>query len=282
MTEFNFNGYHMHYTDSAAESPTYAPVIVFVHGFASSSKVYTGQIKYFLPTYRCIALDLFGHGKSDSPLPPSVDPDFYSLSSYGKSIIALLSHLSVEKATFIGWSLGSVISITIALTSPHVVDNLILVGTAPVFFVQEDDNDFPAVRLSKAPFLDNIKNQYETFYEPFVVQQYPEANGDLRPDYVVQAVSDAASMKSDVGYTIVNICSDADFRPFLQDIKARTLIVNGVDDAYIPVLAGKYMKEKMKECSFISYEECGHVPFAGPTAERFSTDVAAFLKHGKS
>ena len=282
MMEFTFSGYSLHYTDSITESPTNAPVIVFIHGLASSSKVYAAQIKHFRHMYRCIALDLFGHGNSDSPSPISVGSEFYSLSSHAKSIMALLSHLAVETATFIGWSLGSIISLTIALAYPKILDNLILVATTPVFFIPEGD-DFPGLGPSEAAmFLDNVENHYEIFYEPFVLGQYPEAKElHPRPDYVEEAISDAASMLPDVIFQNVALSGNTDLRPSLREIKTRTLIINGSDDIYCQLSGAKWMAGVLEDCTFISYVHCGHVPFVGPFSERFSTDVAVFLKNGK-
>ena len=277
MTEFKSNGYRINYTDSISESPANSPVLVFVHGLVSSSKVYAGQINYFRQKYRCIAFDLFGHGKSDSPLPDSVDPDFYSLSSYAKSLVDLLSHLSIERATLIGWSLGSAISITVALTYPHVIENLILVATTPVFFLPEGD-DFPGFPHEEAKiFLNILKNDYHSFYEPFVLQQYPSVHP--LPSYVEEAIHDAASVNPEVAYSVVSLSGNTDFRQTLHNIKARTLIISGVDDPFCRLLAAKWMSENIEDSNFISYD-CGHVPFVGPYAERFSRDVAKFLEGG--
>ena len=280
MLEFKYDAHRIHYTDSAAGSTTTVPALVFIHGLASSSKIYASQIMYFRSKYRCIALDIFGHGNSDSPPPQSVDSDFYSLTGHAKVIVALLSHLSLEKVTFVGWSLGSAISITLALTYPQVVENLILVAAVPVFFTPEND-DFPGLPPSEAKiFLDHVKSQYITFSQSFVLQQYPEAVGIPRPDYVDEALCDAASMVPEVVYAIVKSSGSTDFRPVVHQIGARTLIVNGVDDPLCKLHAGKWMHERLPASSFISYVGCGHVPFVGPFAEKFSADVAAFLANG--
>jgi pimeloyl-ACP methyl ester carboxylesterase len=280
MPEFNYDTHRIHYTDSAAGSTATAPALVFIHGLASSSKIFAGQIMYFHSKYRCIALDIFGHGNSDFPPPESVDSDFYSLTGHAKVIIALLSHLSLEKVTFVGWSLGSAISITLALTYPQVVENLILVAAVPVFFTPEND-DFPGLPPSQAKiFLEQVKSQYTSFSQSFVLQQYPEVVGITRPDYVDEALCDAALMVPEVAYAVVKSSGSTDFRPVVHHIGARTLIVNGVDDPFCKLPAGKWMHERLPASSFISYAGCGHVPFVGPFAEKFSADVAAFLENG--
>ena len=282
MAEFLYNGRRIHYSDSRVEFPIEKPVIFFIHGLASSSRVFARQIEYFRTTYRCISLDLFGHGKSDSPSPESVGEDFYSLSNYSDSIIALLSHLSVEKATLLGWSLGSAIAFNIALSFPHIIENLILVAHTPVFFSAADHN-FPAFTPTEAKIIiDSFKKEGDTFFETFVAQQYPEAQGIDHPDYVEEAISDASALKPDVAHTVFKVNGYTDFRPVVHQIRARTLLVSGAEDKLCQLSAAKWMHESLEKSTLVSYAGCGHVPFVGPSAERFSRDVAKFLAHGIS
>jgi len=175
MPDFAYNGFVVHYTDTGFSDSRPGQAIVFIHGSCSSSRIFSHQLSRFQPGYRCIALDLFGHGKSSSPLPSSVGEQFYSLPSLAKSIISLLSYLSLDRATFVGWSLGNAISLTIARSYPAVVDNLVLIAASPTFFLHSEDDDFPGMRPSHVkPFLDHIRNDYDSFYKDFVSRQYPE------------------------------------------------------------------------------------------------------------
>jgi sigma-B regulation protein RsbQ len=244
-------------------------VIVFIHGWASSIKVYARLISHFRTEYRCVALDLLGHGTSDAPLPSSVGEDFYSFSGLAKSIVVLLSHLSIKRATFVGWSLGSGIALTIGLTYPQIVENLILVATSPVLFLPSDDDDFPAMPRSQVePFLTLVKTDYKAIYENFVLQEYPEATPESRPDYVTEAIDDAALLSPHIAHLLISLSGNTDFRERIHEVKARTLIINGSEDKLCPPSAGEWMHKHLGGESVLKvYESCGHVPFVGPTAE---------------
>jgi pimeloyl-ACP methyl ester carboxylesterase len=276
-TEFKFDGHRICYTDSGPTSS--APVIVFIHGWASSRKVYARLISHFRTEYRCVALDLLGHGESDAPLPSLAGEDIYSLSGLAKSIDVLLSHLSIKRATFVGWSLGSAIALTIGLTYPQIVENLILVATSPVLFLPSDDDDFPGMPRSQVePFLALVKTDYKAVYENFVLQEYPEATPESRPDYVTEAIDDAALLSPDIAHLLISLSGNTDFRERVHEVKARALIINGAEDKLCPPSAGEWMHEHLGgESVLMLYESCGHVPFAGPTAERFAHDMAVFL-----
>jgi pimeloyl-ACP methyl ester carboxylesterase len=126
--------------------------------------------------------------------------------------------------------------------------------------------------------LDLIKNDYTNLHQGFVVRQYPEATQAPYPDYVEEALRDAGSMSPDIAHAIISLSGNTDFRDAIHKIRARTLIINGSNDALCPISAGQWMRDRLGGVSFfIPYENCGHVPFVGRTAEKFNIDVAAFL-----
>jgi pimeloyl-ACP methyl ester carboxylesterase len=77
--------------------------VVFVHGNSSSSKTWLPLLDGdFGQTYRCVALDLPGHGGS----PAAVDPSTYSIPGYGSVVAEVAGALGLERAVYVGWSLG--------------------------------------------------------------------------------------------------------------------------------------------------------------------------------
>jgi pimeloyl-ACP methyl ester carboxylesterase len=283
MPDFAYSGFVVHYTDTGCHDSSPVPVLVFIHGSCSSSRIFSYQLRSFQPRYRCVALDLFGHGKSSSPLPSSVDEQFYSLPALAKSIVALLSHLSIDRATLVGWSLGNAISLTIAQSYPNIVENLVLIAASPVFFLRSEDDEFPGMRPSQVKsFLDLTRNDYEEFYKDFVSQQYPEDLYGLCNRYMEAGLEEASALAPEVIYSIVSLSGNTDFRDVISKIKARTMIINGTRDVFCPVSAGKWMREHMGGESFLRLYECGHVPFVGPTSDTFNDDVVNFLEQGTS
>jgi pimeloyl-ACP methyl ester carboxylesterase len=64
---------------------------------------------------RVICLDLLGHGRSDRP----TDMWRYSMTEYGREIVALLDHLEVESAVVLGTSLGANATLEAAVQAPE-------------------------------------------------------------------------------------------------------------------------------------------------------------------
>ena len=98
-------------------------VLVLVHGNFSSSYHYEPLYKAIPDTYRVLCPDLRGYGDSSYNTP--ID----SLHELADDVVAFVRALGVEKAVFIGWSLGGCVSQSIAARYPELVEKLILISS---------------------------------------------------------------------------------------------------------------------------------------------------------
>ncbi len=72
--------------------------------------------------YRVITLDLLGHGRSDRPN----DPKRYSMSDFGRQVVALLDHVGVDAAVVGGTSLGANATLEVAEHAPERLRGMVL------------------------------------------------------------------------------------------------------------------------------------------------------------
>jgi pimeloyl-ACP methyl ester carboxylesterase len=110
------------------QSPGNQRTVVFAHGNSSSSRTW-GQLMagQFGQRYRCLALDLPGHGRSA----PASNHSIYSLPGYAATLAAFARALAAEDAVIVGWSLGGHTAIETAPSLPEAAGFLIS-GTPPV------------------------------------------------------------------------------------------------------------------------------------------------------
>jgi pimeloyl-ACP methyl ester carboxylesterase len=71
---------------------------------------------------RVLTLDLLGHGSSERP----VDPQCYSMTEFGREVIALLDHLEVEEAVVMGSSLGANTALEAASHAPERLRGMVI------------------------------------------------------------------------------------------------------------------------------------------------------------
>ncbi|GAA0342326.1 alpha/beta hydrolase [Bacillus carboniphilus] len=88
----------MHYVRKGMGEP-----LVLIHGFLGTHRMFEKVIDTLAKTFDVIAIDLPGHGKSP------VSKDIQTVYDYAKEIVAFLQALDIDKATWIGHSLGGYI-----------------------------------------------------------------------------------------------------------------------------------------------------------------------------
>jgi pimeloyl-ACP methyl ester carboxylesterase len=101
--------------------------VVFVHGAGGSSSIWFKQLKAYKEEFNVLMVDLRGHGKSKGMLQKYYE-DEYSFQLASQDIIDVLNDAGIEKAHFVGVSLGTIIIRTIAEMQPDRVRSLVMCG----------------------------------------------------------------------------------------------------------------------------------------------------------
>jgi 4,5:9,10-diseco-3-hydroxy-5,9,17-trioxoandrosta-1(10),2-diene-4-oate hydrolase len=120
----NAGGYRVFYHRSGPATGTSAKTLILVHGFLLSHWAWRHVIPRLAQTYDVIALDLPGYGESDRPPPAEFH---YDAPAFMDAVVGVMDALSVEKATFMGHSMGGAISLYTAARRPERVERLVLV-----------------------------------------------------------------------------------------------------------------------------------------------------------
>jgi pimeloyl-ACP methyl ester carboxylesterase len=126
MPFYDHDGFHLHY-ETWRDGATKTPVLL-IHGFASNlgvNWVAPLWVKTLTESgHYVIAFDHRGHGKSSS----SRNPDDYAPQRMANDALALLDHLGVSQAHFMGYSMGARVSAFAALTRPSRIKSLCFGG----------------------------------------------------------------------------------------------------------------------------------------------------------
>lgn len=105
-----------------------APVVLCVHGFASSTRdnwVDTGWVRDLTRAgYRVLALDQRGHGASDKPH----DPRDYALRTLAGDVEVVMDTYLVDTAFYVGYSLGARVGWEVAIDLPRRAARVLLGG----------------------------------------------------------------------------------------------------------------------------------------------------------
>ena len=109
--------------------------LVLIHGAGDNLEMWYHQVPVLSRRYRVITPDTRGHGQTESPEARSSVPVFV------EDVHELTKAVGIEKAYFLGYSMGGGIAIGLALKYPETVGALILantpIGSPPsAFFIE--------------------------------------------------------------------------------------------------------------------------------------------------
>ena len=111
--------------------------LVLLHGGVDPSQTFGTPLAAMARTHEVIAIHMRGHGHStdtDAPWTTEIMAD---------DVAAVLAHLGIGKASFMGYSLGAGVALQVAFRHPELVDKLVSVSVD-----YRTNDDYPEVRAA--------------------------------------------------------------------------------------------------------------------------------------
>jgi pimeloyl-ACP methyl ester carboxylesterase len=265
------DGVRVHYQEAGDK---HAPALVLIHGFASSTLVWSNVfLKFAQAGYRVIASDLLGYGYSDKPRNGE-----YTIAGQAKLLTRLLDALSIPRAIFVGSSYGGAVAATCALDYADQVERLILVGAVN----NNRPLAFKLMRLFGSPLFGDVvsplligsrrllRRRMKQVYDrhEWVLD---ERRVDARHLPLRAAGTQRAIIRTVRGWDAERISRDAHL------ITQPTLLLWGETDQEIPLADGERLHAEIPGSRLIVFLECGHLPHE-EYPEAFTNVVIDFCK----
>lgn len=141
--KLNLNGINHHVVIDESKLDAKKIPVLFLHGFTGSAEDWQFIFDKIPDEFIPFAIDIIGHGKSDSPL----DSKHYSCTSLVYHVKSILDHFHFNRIVIVGYSMGGRIALSIALKNQSNILGLILESsTAGIENIDERkfrvENDF--------------------------------------------------------------------------------------------------------------------------------------------
>lgn len=233
------------------------PLLVLVHGLGSSADVWRDSMRLLARSYRVVALDLPGYGKSDRPRAD------YSIEYQASALADFLDALEQGKAALAGNSMGGWIAALVALNRPEKVSHLILVDSAGL-----KRDSLPPINLNPA----TKEEQRLLMLSLFVDKSFASE----------RAVNDQWEYRKNIAATVqATLLSLKTRRPYLDErlkyINVPTLIIWGRQDALTPADLAERFNKGVAGSRLVLIDKAGHLPqVEKPTA--FYRAVKGFVR----
>ena len=120
MPYISINGTEYYYQDEGKKGDT----LLFCYSMLFNQHMFDQQVDDRNYNYRCIRFDFRGHGRSASP------EHGYSLDELTQDVVKLLYDLKCGPCHIIGFSMGGMVALRLAIKYPDLLKSLVLIDTS--------------------------------------------------------------------------------------------------------------------------------------------------------
>ncbi len=239
-------GIRMHYRDGGKDEP-----LVFIPGLAATLDTWNYQVLELHSQFRCICLDLRGHGDSDKPY------SSYDYDEMCSDVNAFLLALDLHDVTLIGWSMGAGIGLKYVteFNEDMRVTRLAMVGPATPRLLATDSEPFGLNAEMAQATLEGMRTALPETMAAFAGVNFHRDDMQATVNWFL---SQWLKMPAYVGYNCFNTLLNEDLRNKLQDVNLPTLICHGRHDKVAPPGWSDYMASRIAECQLVWFENSGH------------------------
>lgn len=154
------------------------PTLVFVHGWSCDSRYWRGQIPVFSKKYRCVFIDLAGHGHS------GIMRSRYTMESFGEDVKAVVESIDSENVILIGHSMGGSVIAEAARLMPDRVIGLIGIDTL-------ENIEYPLTSQEFDKMTAPLKENFQAGCRQFVEQMLSSDTDDSLRQWILSDMSSA-------------------------------------------------------------------------------------------
>lgn len=256
----NTNGIEIHCELSGKKN---APVVVLSHSLGSSMVMWEPQLAVLEPCFRVLRYDMRGHGDSE------VAKGAYSLEMLGQDVIGLLDVLEIEKAHFVGLSIGGMIGQGLGLDHADRLLSLTLCDTAPI--LPEEAKPLFRERMGMARtqgMTSLVEGTLARWFTPPFLAKDPPMVSRIREQI------EATPVDGFIGCS--HAIMDLNYIDRLATFDLDTLIIVGEEDIGTPVTAAEAIQAEIRNSRLVVLPSAMHLCNI-EQAEGFNVALMSFL-----
>jgi pimeloyl-ACP methyl ester carboxylesterase len=234
----------------------HGPVLLLIHGLGGNWQNWQANLAALACHYRVIAPDLPGFGSSPAY------PGAVTMTRYADTIVELLDMLGIEQATFVGNSMGGLLSIEAALRHPDRVRAAMLACSGGI----------PLTTLRHRAVLRPAALALNTMLRPGRIRRIALGRRGIRHAIAARIVHQPHHI--DARYLIealdgigarafgpvLRAALTYDARPYAPQLNCPTLIVWGRHDRLLPLWMGQQLHHLIQDSEFVVWDDAGHCP----------------------
>ena len=219
-------------------------VLLVCHSLGANNHLWDRQVALFKGSHKIIRLDLRGHGQSDIFRTP------YSIEMLAKDVLQLLDHLNVQRCSFIGLSLGSMIGLWLAVNETHRFSQMVLAG-ASASVQKSAAFDQRIAKIQKH----GLDSMFDELNQRWYTSNFVANNLDVVS--MVRRMVSATAKSGYIGATMA--VRDFDILEELPKIDIKILLITGAEDKATPIEEAQAIVATCNNSKLFIIENASHL-----------------------
>ncbi|WP_071187987.1 alpha/beta hydrolase [Trichormus sp. NMC-1] len=251
--------------------------VLGLHGHPGTGRNLSLFTNHLSKRFQTFAPDLRGYGKSRCH-------SKFEMHNHLDDLEALLDQFQIEKCLILGWSLGGILAMELALRLPQRVTGLILVATSarpwgnhPPISLQ--DNVYTAI----AGLLNYVKPGWQWNIETFgkrslfryLIQQHTPAAYSYIAKETIEAYLQTSTHATSALYSAIK--AGYNRLPDLRHIECPSLVLAGSQDRHITADSSLETARHLKNSQWQCYPNTAHL-FPWETPQELLSDIDGWLE----
>lgn len=244
----------------ASTGPAAATPVLLLHAWGESRRCFDRLLGLLPTSIRAMAIDQRGHGDADTPTAG------YSLASFAADVEAFMDAVGVSKAVLVGSSSGGYVAQQLAITSPHRVAGLVLIGS-------------PRTLQGRPSFADEVEqltDPVDTSWVRKSLTWFPLLH-EVPAWYLEDRVRDGERLPAHVWRETFDGLVTAAPPTDVATIAAPTLIIWGDRDELLTREDEEALAAAIPASRLVVYEDTGHLVL-WEQPERVASDLVTFVE----
>jgi pimeloyl-ACP methyl ester carboxylesterase len=237
------NAVSVHYQENGQGMP-----VLLLHGFPFDHHIWRAQVEALKASYRVITPDLRGHGQSSAP------EGVYDMELMVADLVVLLDNLGIDRAVWVGHSMGGYITMAALRTVPERIMGIGLVATHP--YADSDDKRMQRRESAELALrqgsTDVAFSMMSLIFSPRVEGKSPMAQ-DI---YNIMVNTTARGIAG----ALRGMANRPDSVETLRNADIPAVVIAGADDQIVKRDTAEMMAALMPRAALVEIENAGHLP----------------------